>query len=137
MKTPEVAGGNSAMGPVPPDSSSISGPPARRFRPVRALGIALGALAICLVAVAVDLVRTRPSRAEAERLTTTLGLTDLALVNEARYLRHLSQADLHSAFQDHPLALEHFPAGAVIAPPAHLRPPANPAPPASDHAQLD
>jgi hypothetical protein len=49
----------------------------------------------------------------------------------------LSQADLHSAFQDHPLALEHFPAGAVIAPPAHLRPPANPAPPASDHAQLD
>lgn len=87
-------------------------------------------LAICLVAVAADLARSRPSRVEAERLTTTLGLTDLALVNEARYLRHLSLADLHSAFQDHPVALEHFPAGAVIAPPVHLRPvAAPPAPP--------
>lgn len=110
------------MVPVPTGSSSASGPPLRRFRPVRALGIALGTLVICLVAVAVELVRSSPSRAEAERLTATLGLTDLALVNEARYLRHLSLADLHSPFQDHPVALEHFPAGAVIAPPAHLRP---------------
>ncbi len=126
------------MGPVPTDSSSILGPPTPlRFRPIRALGIALGILAVCLVAVAVDLTRSRPSRAEAERLTATLGLTDLALVNEARYLRHPSLADLHSALQDHPLALEHFPAGAVIAPPAHLRPPASPAPPLSDDAKLD
>ncbi len=50
-----------------------------------------------------------------------LGLTDLALFMEARYTRHLSQADLHSAFQDHPTALEHFPTGAIAGPPGRLR----------------
>ncbi len=51
----------------------------------------------------------------------SLGLTDLCLFTEARYTRHPSQADLHSAFQDHPLSLEHFPAGSVTGPPAGLR----------------
>ena len=46
-----------------------------------------------------------------------LGLTDLALFTEARYTRHLSQSDLHSAFQDHPMALEHFPSGSLVQPP--------------------
>jgi acyl-CoA thioesterase len=50
-----------------------------------------------------------------------LELTDLCLFTEARYTRHLSQADLHSAFQDHPLSLEHFPAGSIAGPPAGLR----------------
>ncbi len=54
-------------------------------------------------------------------LVRSLGLTDLALFTEARYTRHLSQADLHSAFQDHPGALEHFPSGSLTAPPRHLR----------------
>ena len=49
------------------------------------------------------------------------GLTDLTLFTEARYTRHPSQADLHSAFQDHPLAFEHFPSGSLIAPPEGLR----------------
>jgi hypothetical protein len=49
-----------------------------------------------------------------------LGLTDLCLFTEARYTRHLSQADYHSAFQDHPLAFEHFPSGALVAPPPVL-----------------
>lgn len=44
-------------------------------------------------------------------------LTDPALFTEARYARHASQADHHAAFQDHPLALEHFPAGALMPPP--------------------
>jgi hypothetical protein len=48
------------------------------------------------------------------------GLTDLALFTEARYTRHPSQADLHSAFQDHPLALEHFPSGSLMPPPLGL-----------------
>ena len=56
-------------------------------------------------------------------LTQRLGLTDLVLVTEARYLRHLALADRHSAFQDHPLALEHFPSGAVLGVPAQLRMP--------------
>jgi len=54
------------------------------------------------------------------RLVRELGLTDLALFTEARYTRHLSQADLHTAFQDHPMALEHFPSGSIQPPPQWL-----------------
>lgn len=54
---------------------------------------------------------------EAIDLVQRLGLTDLALFNEARYTRHPSQADRHAAFQDHPMALEHFPAGSLLPPP--------------------
>jgi len=50
-----------------------------------------------------------------------LDLTDLSLFTEARYTRHLSQTDLYSAFQDHPVALEHFPTGSIAGPPAGLR----------------
>lgn len=50
-------------------------------------------------------------------LVAQLGLSDPALFTEARYTRHLSQADLHSAFQDHPMAIEHFPSGSLIQPP--------------------
>ena len=60
-------------------------------------------------------------------LAAKLQLTDLALFTEARYTRHLSLADLHSAAQDHPLSLEHFPSGSLLPPPAHLR----------NHAPLD
>jgi hypothetical protein len=49
-------------------------------------------------------------------LVRQLGLTDLALWSEARYTRHPSQADLFSAFQDYPGALDHFPAGSIITP---------------------
>jgi hypothetical protein len=61
-----------------------------------------------------------PQQRASVALTQRLGLTDLVLVTEARYLRHLALADRHSAFQDHPLALEHFPAGAVLGAPAQL-----------------
>ncbi|MEG3638013.1 hypothetical protein [Magnetococcus sp. PR-3] len=50
-----------------------------------------------------------------------LQLTDLSLFTEARYTRHPTMADRHSAFQDHPLSLEHFPTGSLVAPPEHLR----------------
>jgi len=53
-------------------------------------------------------------------LVRELELTDLSLFTEARYTRHPSQADLHSAFQDHPLAFEHFPSGSLVLPPVHL-----------------
>ena len=55
-----------------------------------------------------------------ERLVAQLGLTDLCLFTEARYTRNPSQADLQSAFQDHPLALEHFPSGSLLPPPRNL-----------------
>ena len=53
---------------------------------------------------------------QASQLVRDVGLTDLAWFTEARYTRHLSQADLHSALQDGPGALEHFPAGSLVAP---------------------
>lgn len=53
-------------------------------------------------------------------LVEKLGLTDLALFTEARYTRHPTQADLHSALQDHPGAFDHFPCGSLLPPPAIL-----------------
>ncbi len=50
-------------------------------------------------------------------MVSNLELTDLSLFTEARYTRHLSQSDLHSAFQDHPLSFEHFPSGSLVTPP--------------------
>lgn len=55
------------------------------------------------------------------RQVEQLQLTDLALFTEARYTRHLTQADRHSPFQDHPLGFEHFPSGSLVSPPAALR----------------
>jgi hypothetical protein len=57
---------------------------------------------------------------ERVRLVRSLSLTDLCLFTEARYTRHPAMADIHSAFQDHPASLEHFPSGALISPPVHI-----------------
>jgi len=46
-----------------------------------------------------------------------LGLTDLCLFTEASYTRHITQTDLRTPFQDHPLSLEHFPSGSLMQPP--------------------
>jgi hypothetical protein len=50
-----------------------------------------------------------------------LGLTDLCLFTEARYTRHMTQADLHTAFQDSPMSMEHFPSGSFVLPPETLK----------------
>jgi hypothetical protein len=60
---------------------------------------------------------------EKKQLVQKLGLTDLCLFTEARYTRHLSQADLHSAFQNHPMAFEHFPSGSIVLPPVFIHRP--------------
>lgn len=57
----------------------------------------------------------RHSRAGLEQLRN-LHVTDLCLVTEARYTRHPAMADRHAPFQEHPLALEHFPSGSLILP---------------------
>jgi hypothetical protein len=84
------------------------------------LALAGAAFAACFV----DAARLRAAAADDANgmaaLVAQLRLTDLALFTEARYTRHPSQADLHSPFQDHPLALEHFPTGSLIAPTAGL-----------------
>jgi hypothetical protein len=63
--------------------------------------------------------RALEGRAEARLLPCSLivkelQLTDLCLFTEARYTRHPAMADSHSAFQDHPLSLEHFPSGSLV-----------------------
>jgi hypothetical protein len=59
----------------------------------------------------------KKSLTEKKQLVQKLGLTDLCLFTEARYTRHLSQADLFSAFQNHPMSFEHFPSGSLTLPP--------------------
>ena len=78
------------------------------------------AFGLCFVDAARLRLAGEGDEAERMQLVAQLRLTDLALFTEARYTRHPSQADLHSAFQDHPLALEHFPTGSLISPPAGL-----------------
>lgn len=58
------------------------------------------------------------------QLTTRLGLTDVCLFTEAPYLRHPNLADRFTPFQNHPLALSHFPSESFLAPPVHVRQPA-------------
>ncbi len=82
--------------------------------------VALGLLALAAVALLLHAVwahtEGQARRQAGRELVQTLQLTDLAWFTEARYTRHLSQADLHTAFQDGPAALEHFPAGSLVGP---------------------
>jgi hypothetical protein len=93
------------------------------FRPSTLALTLLAAAAAAFAATLVDAALPRAQRAAdiaaTQALVARLGLTDLALFTEARYTRHPTQADLHSAFQDHPLALEHFPSGSLLPPPKH------------------
>lgn len=84
-----------------------------RFLAALAVAAALGAAAIADARArrAAD----RPAAEERARLVARLGLTDPCLFNDARYTRHLSQADRFAPFQDHPRALEHFPSGSLTA----------------------
>lgn len=52
-------------------------------------------------------------------LVDRLQLTDLSIWTEARYSRHPSQSDVFTPFQDFPGSLEHFPSGALLAPPRY------------------
>lgn len=58
---------------------------------------------------------------EKSEMVGKIEITDLCLFTEASYTRHLSQADLHTPFQDGPSSLEHFPSGAIVSPPTIIR----------------
>ncbi|HEY6008880.1 MAG TPA: hypothetical protein VIU40_11200 [Geobacteraceae bacterium] len=64
---------------------------------------------------------SQPALERTAELVRTLELTDLCLFTEASYTRHLSMADLHTPFQDAPFSFEHFPTGALVGPPGHLK----------------
>ncbi len=93
-------------------------------RRTRAFGLCSLALVVLFALMAVHAAGTaRAAAAGLKRqagLVRRLGLTDLCLSTEANYTRHPALADLHTAFQDHPLALDHFPSGALFGPPPHL-----------------
>ena len=63
----------------------------------------------------------RESVQQRREIVKVLTLTDLCLFTEARYTRHPSMTDLNTPFQDHPMSLEHFPSGAIVMPPPHLK----------------
>lgn len=90
------------------------------------MGLGLLLLALSFVHAVQSRAAAAPLLAKRGALVAALQLTDLALFTEARYTRHPSQADVHSAFQDHPLALEHFPTGSLVPAPAPV--PLGPAP---------
>jgi hypothetical protein len=91
------------------------------MRPSDAWLVFLAALLLLAGSAAVhsgaERIRTAPLLEARTDLVARLGLTDLCLFTEARYTRHLSQADRFAPFQDHPQALEHFPSGSLVAPP--------------------
>ena len=97
--------------------------PDMRRATVAGIVLGLGLAILLLEAVHARLAASAGAGDAAYRaaLVRQLGLTDLALFTEARYVRHLSQADLFTPFQDAPSAFEHFPSGTLVAPPAHLR----------------
>lgn len=96
----------------------------RRLRPSDGLFLFVTYLLCWMLLLGYDALRlgseSRTRIALESALVRDYGLTDLCLSSEARYTRHPSMADLHAPFQDHPLALEHFPSGSLIPPPAHL-----------------
>jgi hypothetical protein len=81
--------------------------------------------AIHILLIMVMVLHTRRSqntdlseRQDRTALVRSLRLTDLCLFTEARYTRHPAMADRFAPFQDHPTALEHFPSGSLVTPPA-------------------
>ncbi len=109
------------------DSTFMASPGEARF-PIRKSSLCLSLLGIfvlllCLMFTHAYVQRQadRPAIDRIAGVVKDLELTDLSLFTEARYTRHLSQADRFTAFQDHPAALEHFPTGAIAGPPERLR----------------
>jgi hypothetical protein len=61
------------------------------------------------------------ARGEQRAMVERYGLTDLCLFTDARYTRNPAVADRATAFQDHPISLEHFPSGSIVSPPARVK----------------
>jgi len=78
-------------------------------------------LGLLLLHAAISTRTHPPELTEKRALVKALHLTDLCLFTEARYTRHLSQADLSTPFQDHPISLEHFPSGSFLGAPENIR----------------
>ena len=86
------------------------------------LFVVSGVCTLCLVFVHAALTREAATGVlnEKRELVGRYELTDLCLFTDARYARHPAMADMNSAFQDMPMAFEHFPSGSIVLPPPHL-----------------
>ncbi len=76
----------------------------------------IAVFSILLLSGQVGIRAQQPQRAARQMMVDRLMLTDFALWTEARYTRNPSQADRFTPFQDFPSAIEHFPAGSILAP---------------------
>jgi hypothetical protein len=85
------------------------------------LATGLAALLAAFLHAALSQPQRRAVMQANRELVAALGLTDPALFTEARYTRHLTQADLFTPFQDSPASFEHFPSGALVLPPPQIR----------------
>lgn len=81
-------------------------------------GLAVFGVGLVAASFLADDAATR--RHEAATLVAELALSDVALFTEARYTRNPSLADLHTAFQDGPASLEHFPTASFVVAPRGL-----------------
>ena len=89
-----------------------------------ALALSLGLAAFAAVMLDAGRLADRHAQglASARTVAGAVQAPDLALFNQAPHARPLSQGDRHAPFQDHPLALEHFPAGSLAPPGSASRP---------------
>lgn len=78
-------------------------------------------LSLILIHASYQKERDLPLLKEKAEIVKKLELTDLCLFTEARYTRHLTQADLNTPFQDHPMSFEHFPSGSLVTPPIGIK----------------
>ena len=51
-----------------------------------------------------------------KKIVSFLGVTDICVATDARYLRHLSVTDPVAPFMDDPRALEYFPSSSIVVP---------------------
>jgi hypothetical protein len=87
-------------------------------RRLRALGLALLGLTLCVGAAALDARRrARIDGAAIDAFVSRTGSSELALSTTSRWLRHPSSAEPGAACQDQPPCLDVDPAGLAIAPP--------------------
>jgi hypothetical protein len=85
--------------------------------------IGTGAALLCLMFLHASIRRQMDAKLLVQKsvIVKHLDLSDLCLFTDARYTRHPAMADRNTPFQDYPLSLEHFPSGAVMGPPPHLK----------------
>lgn len=79
------------------------------------------ALGVCLQSALIAAANQRMSRLELARqdsaeIVAVLGLSDLCIATDARYIRHLAVSDRVAPFMDHPGGIEYFPTGSFWIP---------------------